>query len=143
MIRSARKLKLLIAEDDPDDRLLLEEAMQEVEGDHSVVFSSDGEALLQHLRETNALPDLILLDLNMPRMNGFEALIELKRSPRLQAIPVIILTTSTAVDDIHRSYELGVHSFFAKPESFRELVEMFRCLVAYWSGVQPPPSGER
>lgn len=132
-MNTPRKLKLLMAEDDPDDRLLLEEAMFEVEGGHEIDFAPDGEAILELLRSGAPTPDLVLLDLNMPRMNGFEALEEIRRDAVLRILPVVVLTTSTASDDIVKAYRLGASAFLSKPESFRGLVELLRCLTHYWS----------
>jgi len=127
-----------MADDDEDDQLLLREAFRKVgpSGDLRVV--NDGEELLTCLRHTveeggaACLPDLILLDLNMPRKDGRETLRELKADPALRSIPVVIFTTSAAADDITTSYDLGGNSYIRKPDSFAGLVEVVRMLDRYW-----------
>jgi CheY-like chemotaxis protein len=131
---------ILIADDDPDDRLLIKEAFEESDWKKPLHFVKDGVELLDYLfRRGNyaelarkPLPDLILLDLNMPRKNGIEALEEIKNDPELKTIPIIIFTTSKAEEDILRSYNLGVNSFITKPVSFDLLVELTRSLAKYW-----------
>ena len=105
------------------------------------VFVENGEELLQYLRGegkfatsagTQALPGLILLDLNMPRMDGRTALAQIKADPELRRIPVVVLTTSKAEEDILRTYDLGVNSFITKPVTFEALVDVVRTLNHYW-----------
>ena len=131
---------MLVADDDPDDCLLVREAWQENRLSHDLRFVSDGEELMDSLRREGRhaapretpRPDLILLDLNMPRKDGREALREIKADPELRTIPVVVLTTSEAEEDIHRIYDLGGNSFIVKPASFERMVEMVRVLSAYW-----------
>lgn len=131
---------ILVADDDPDDRLLLEDALTETNLARSLYFVEDGEELMDYLlvdkkyNEPSSCPrpDLILLDLNMPRKDGREALKEIKVNPQLRSIPIIILTTSKAEEDIFRTYELGVNSFISKPVSYEELVELVKKLEMYW-----------
>lgn len=131
---------ILIADDDPDDRLLIKEAFEESEWKNPLHFVQDGVELLEYLfrkekyadMADEALPDLILLDLNMPRKNGIEALEEIKNDEKLKTIPIIVFTTSKAEEDILRSYNLGVNSFITKPVSFDLLVELTRSLAKYW-----------
>lgn len=135
-----RPVTVLVAEDDPDDCLLVREAWQENRLDHDLRFVSDGEELLAYLRRTGRYaapggaprPALILLDLNMPRKDGREALREIKADPDLRSIPVIALTTSEAEEDIHRIYDLGGNSFIVKPAAFDRMVDLVRVLSAYW-----------
>ena len=130
---------LLVADDNPDDRLLIEEAWQEASS-VNLQLVEDGEALMDVLHhrcknpatELSIFPNLILLDLNMPRKNGYEALAEIKTTPSLKRIPVIVMTTSTARSDINRSYELGASAYITKPNSFDELVELMQLLHTYW-----------
>ena len=125
-------IKFVIAEDDEDDQFLIEEALQSCAVRNPYVFVNDGvellELLTQELKENpakQAEPALIiLLDLNMPRMDGHEALQKLKAAPVFRRIPVIILTTSKSDEDIIRSYETGVNSFVTKPVSFDCLVSV-------------------
>jgi CheY-like chemotaxis protein len=134
------KLIILLADDDPDDRLMAKEALEESRLLNPLATVEDGEELLEYLRRTGkythladeTLPGLILLDLNMPRMDGREALKEIKSDPKLCHIPIIVLTTSKAEEDIYRTYNLGVNSFITKPVSFNSLVDLMRNLGKYW-----------
>jgi len=140
-------LTILIAEDDPDDRLLAEEALAEcnLTLKHELRFVEDGEELMNYLNRRGAynnapLPGLILLDLNMPRKDGREVLKEINASPHLRKVPIVVLTTSKAEEDIARSYNLGVNSYIVKPLSFNGLVEVMRTLAKYWLEiVERPP----
>lgn len=126
------KLHILIADDDPEDRLLIKEAFQESLVSNELLFVNDGEELMSHLLENDTLPGLILLDLNMPRKDGREALREIKSHPLLKQVPVVVLTTSKAEEDIYRTYNLGVNSFITKPVSFTSLVTTLREVGKYW-----------
>lgn len=138
-----RPFTILIADDDPEDRMLAAEALTEGRVGADVRFVADGEELLDylHLRGRFRDPDdaprpgVILLDLNMPRKDGREVLRAIKESPELRRIPVVVLSTSRAEVDIHRSYDLGANSFIVKPVSFDSLVETMRALGKYWSEV--------
>jgi len=132
---------LILADDDPDDRLLTREAFEEAGFAGTFQFVDDGQQLLDYLDTSReSLPGVILLDLNMPRMNGYEALSELKTDAALRRIPIIVLTTSNSSEDILRSYDLGVNSFITKPGSFGELKEVAKRVIDYWLGtVKLPP----
>ncbi len=129
-----------MADDDADDRLLAKDALAECKIDSDLHFVENGEELLDFLHRqgkfnaptTAPRPGLILLDLNMPRKDGREALREIKNDPELRRIPVVVLTTSKADTDINRIYELGANSFIAKPTSFDELVNVMRIVSQYW-----------
>ena len=133
-------ITILMADDDADDRLLTKEALEE--GRLANVFAEveDGKKLLDYLRhegdyahlDGQPLPGLILLDLNMPRMDGREALKEIKGDAKLRHIPIVVLTTSKAEEDIFRTYDLGVNSFITKPVTFDSLVEVMTMLTTYW-----------
>ena len=132
-------LPILIADDDEEDRLLARDALEESRLANRLYFVEDGVDLLNFLRREGGYdpasaprPGLILLDINMPRMNGLEALQEIKSEPDLRSIPVVILTTSRAEEDILRSYDLGVNSFISKPVNFEGLVRVMRTLGRYW-----------
>ncbi len=125
-------VQILIADDDPEDRLLIKDALQESHLLNELVFVNDGEELMAYLRSTPVLPGIILLDLNMPRMDGREALKEIKSHPHLKQIPVVVLTTSIAEEDIFRTYNLGVNSFITKPVKFTSLVTIMKDLGRYW-----------
>lgn len=139
-------VKIIIADDDADDRLLIEDAFKESKLVNPIVFAEDGEELLQLLRsekgwaEGRNLPGLILLDLNMPRMDGRMALGHIKSDPLLRRIPVIVLTTSKAEQDILRTYDLGVNSFITKPVTFEGLVEVVKSLNHYWIEIVELPT---
>lgn len=148
MPNGGKLITILIAEDDADDRLLAQEALNESRLVNEVHFVEDGEELLDYLRhrgkyatEAAPRPGVILLDLNMPRKDGREALIELKKDKDLRRIPVVVMTTSKAEEDILRSYDLGVNSFIIKPVTFEGLVEVMRTLGHYWFEiVELPPT---
>lgn len=129
---TSRSVSIFIADDDPDDCQLIKDAMKESRLSNELIFVRDGEELMNSLRNSTELPGLILLDLNMPRKDGREALAEIKSDPRLKQIPVVVLTTSKAEEDIFRSYNLGVNSFISKPVSFNSLVEVMRGIGRYW-----------
>jgi len=151
--RTSDGLLVLVAEDDEDDRLMLEEAWRENHMANRLAFVRDGEELMDYLSGRGAfagphappLPGLILLDLNMPRKDGREALREIKASPSLRHIPVVVLTTSKLEEDVVRSYDLGVNSFITKPVSFEALVAVVRDLGRYWFEIVrlPPQPGAR
>ena len=142
-----RPITLLLADDDPDDCMLAREALAESRLANHLHVVGDGEELLQFLRHegqyadrtTSPRPGLILLDLNMPRKDGREALREIKADPNLRSIPVVVLTTSEAEEDIIRTYDLGVSSYISKPVSFDGLVEVMRVLGRYWFEIVEVP----
>jgi two-component system response regulator len=135
-----RSITLLMAEDDPDDRLLTQEAFRENRLANDLRFVEDGEELMDYLRRrgryqdplASPRPDLILLDLNMPRKDGREALREIKNDPALCRIPVVVLTTSKAEEDILRTYQIGANSFIVKPVTFESMVHLVKTLQLYW-----------
>lgn len=132
---------IVIAEDDEDDYLLTMEALKEAGiTEHQVKWVKDGEELMDFLNENIdsksssdcPSPGMILLDLNMPKKDGREALSEIKSNPNLRRIPVIVLTTSKAEGDIFHSYDLGVNSFIQKPVRFKQFVDVVKTLSKYW-----------
>ena len=145
-----KSIIILYAEDDPDDRLLVEDALEESRLANELHFVENGEELLDYLYRRNKftelqgsrLPGLILLDLNMPKMDGREALKELKSDPKLCKIPVVVLTTSKEEEDILRSYKLGANSFVKKPVTFESLVEIVQVLGKYWFEIVELPNGD-
>jgi CheY-like chemotaxis protein len=144
-------ITILIADDDADDRLLAKEALHESRLANDLRFVEDGEQLLDYLRrrgqyahrQDSPRPGLILLDLNMPKKDGREALKEIKSDPDLRQIPIVVLTTSKAEEDIFRSYDLGVSSFITKPVTFESLVDVMKVLARYWFEIVelPPDNG--
>ncbi|MDP2343486.1 MAG: response regulator [Deltaproteobacteria bacterium] len=147
-MRQQTQVTILMADDDPDDRELTRDALIESRLRNDLRFVVDGEDLLNYLRregryrdEDAPRPGLILLDLNMPRMDGREALAVIKADPALRQIPVVVLTTSKAEEDIFRSYDLGASSFITKPVTFATLVEVIRVLGRYWLEIVDLPPG--
>lgn len=143
-----KSVVILIADDDADDRLMAKEALEENRLANEVRFVVDGEDLMDYLKcrgkydapGSAPRPGLILLDLNMPKMDGREALAEIKNDPELRQVPVVILTTSKAEEDIFRTYQLGVNSFITKPVSFTSLAEVMKTIAKYWFEiVELPP----
>ena len=140
MSKSGEPIIILYAEDDEEDRMLVEEAFEESRLGNELHFVEDGEELLDYLYRRGRyaelidrpLPGLILLDLNMPRRDGRDALKEIKSHPDLRRIPVVALTTSNAEEDIDCTYDLGVNSFIRKPVTFDALVDMVKTLGRYW-----------
>lgn len=138
---------ILMADDDDDDFLLTKKALEESKLLNDLCRVKNGEELLQYLRHegdysgaSHGKPGVILLDLNMPRMDGREALKELKTDPKLKDIPVVVFTTSKADEDIIRSYQLGVNSFITKPVKFESLIHVMQTLGKYWFEIVELPS---
>ena len=146
-----RRLTILMADDDEDDRLMAREALAESEFEGVLHCVEDGEEAMNYLHRMGSYtaanaprPDILLLDLNMPRKDGREVLREVKENVHLRRIPVIVLTTSKAEEDILRTYDLGVNSFITKPITFEGLVAVMRTLGDYWvKTVQLPSSQDR
>jgi CheY-like chemotaxis protein len=140
MNHQCQTITILIAEDDPDDCVLIEQAYQESGLDFNLSFVRDGIELLQFLRQEpgyaspaiSPRPDLILLDLKMPRMDGFSALAEIKEDANLRSIPVVVLTNLKTEQDVLRTYDLGGAGFIIKPDSFEGLVEVVKVVNQYW-----------
>ena len=143
-----RPITILMADDDEDDCQLTKEAWEGNELANDLRFVKDGEELLDYLEHRGQYsdpadspsPGLILLDLNMPRKDGREALREIKASPELRRIPIVVLTTSKAEEDIIRSYDLGASSYITKPVTFEGLVETVQHLEQYWFAVVELPT---
>lgn len=137
MTQLGQPIIILMADDDADDRMLTKEALEESRVLNDLRFVEDGEELMAFLRKQGEYadaprPGLILLDLNMPKKDGREALKEIKADAELRRIPVVVMTTSKAEEDIFRSYDLGASSFITKPVTFDRLVELMRTLGQYW-----------
>ena len=148
MSTSSRTITIVMADDDEDDRMFAKDALEEARLANHMDFVEDGEELMDYLHHkgkyengtASGRPGLILLDLNMPRKDGREALKEIKEDPKLRQIPVVVLTTSQAQEDIFRSYDLGVSSFITKPVSFEGLVDIMKTLSKYWFEIVSLPS---
>ena len=147
MNKEGKMITILLADDDPDDRQLTRDAFVQNRLANELHTVEDGEELMDYLHRrgqyenlrNKALPGLILLDLNMPRKDGREALKEMKADPILRRIPIVVLTTSKAEEDILRSYDLGVNSYVTKPVTFKSLVELIKVLGQYWFEVVELP----
>lgn len=143
-----RTIMILMAEDDPEDTMLVKEALEEARLSNELRFVPDGEELMDYLHRRGRYedpagsprPGLILLDLNMPRKDGREALEEIKADPDLRTIPVVVLTTSKADEDILHSYGNGANSYITKPVTFDKLVEIMKVLGRYWFEIVDLPT---
>ena len=147
-MQARKPIVILLADDDEDDRLLTTDALKENRLANAVHCVVDGEELMDYLNRRGKFsdpkefptPGIILLDLNMPKMDGREALKRIKTDSQLRHIPVVILTSSKTEEDILRSYDLGVNSFILKPVSFDALVDILRTVQHYWFEiVELPP----
>jgi two-component system, response regulator len=135
--KDPKPFTVLMADDDEDDRLLARDAFEECEAEVDLRFVEDGEQLMDYLHgqgewEGCPRPSLILLDLNMPKKDGRECLAAIKDDPSLRRIPVVVISTSKAEEDVLRSYDLGVSSFVSKPVTYESLLELVRTLSLYW-----------
>jgi two-component system response regulator len=148
---NAKPITILMADDDPDDRQLTKEAFEEAKLANDLRFVEDGVELLDYLHRrgkyadpaSSPRPGLILLDLNMPRKDGREALQEIKQDARFRAIRVVVLTTSKAEEDILRTYNLSAASYITKPVTFESLVDVVKTLGKYWLEiVELPENGD-
>jgi CheY-like chemotaxis protein len=142
---------ILMADDDDDDFMLTQKALKASKLLNKLVRVNDGEELLDYLFQRGdyegqdiEMPGIILLDLNMPRKDGREALKEIKEDPVLRNIPVVVFTTSKAEEDIYKTYQLGVNSFITKPVTFNNLLEVMTSLGRYWFEiVELPKNGTK
>ena len=144
---STATITILMADDDADDRMLAEDAMRENRLGNAFRCVEDGQELMDYLTRRGKYatqdaprPGLILLDLNMPRKDGRQALKEIKSDPDLRRIPVVILTTSKTEEDVLRSYDLGANSFITKPVTFDRLVDIVKSLGQYWFHIVELPN---
>jgi two-component system response regulator len=151
MENQCRFITILAAEDDPDDRVLVQEAFKESNLDYELYFVQDGKKLLQYLNHQGSYgdpsiaprPDLILLDLNMPGMDGRESLAQIKSNADFCSIPVVVLTNSSNEQDILQTYELGGAGFISKPSSFTGMMEIVEGLNKYWFEIVELTNGHR
>src|ERR1035437_169336 len=143
-----KPITILMADDDVEDRMLAKEALDESRLANEICFVEDGQELLDYLfnrgkysdKKKFPKPGIILLDLNMPKKDGREALKEIKMEKSLRSTPIIVLTTSKAEEDIVRSYDLGVNSFITKPVSFAGLVDVMKTVGKYWFEIVELPA---
>ncbi len=151
MDEHGRPITILIADDDEEDRMLARDALRESRLHNDLRFVEDGEQLMDYLFRrgkysdpaTSPIPGLILLDLNMPRKDGREALKEIKADSTLRRIPVVVFTTSREEEDIYRTYDLGANSYISKPVAFEGLVAVMKTLGRYWIEIVELPADER
>lgn len=126
-------MELLLVDDDDTDRELFAEAMSQAGGSYKMKEAHNGEVALDYLNAASRLPDLIILDLNMPVKDGRETLMELKAHPRLRHIPVCIMSTSSSPFDIESAYNTGANLFLVKPHDFKSLIDMLNSLLTLFS----------
>ena len=149
-MNNLKPITILMADDDPDDRQLTKEAFAEAKLANDLRFVEDGVELLDYLNrrgkyvdpESSPRPGIILLDLNMPRKDGREALTEIKKDPRFKTLRIVILTTSNAEEDIAKSYSQSAASFITKPVTFDALVEVIRTFGKYWLEIVELPTSD-
>ena len=138
-----KSVVIYLADDDEDDRLIFAEALSEVKFPTiTLLTAEDGNKLITALTGRHTLPDLVFLDLNMPKKDGREALKEIKADPRLKNIRVVILTTSKAEEDIYRTYDLSAASYITKPVTFASMAEVVKVLGKYWLEIVALPAEE-
>lgn len=141
-------ITIVMADDDDDDYLLTKKALKESKLLNKLHRVKDGEELIEYLRHQGEYknqddyerPGIILLDLNMPRKDGREALKEIKSDPKLSNIPVVVFTTSKAEEDVYKTYQLGVNSFITKPVTFDNLIKVMQTLGTYWLEIVELPT---
>ncbi|MVM36200.1 response regulator [Spirosoma sp. HMF4905] len=131
---------VLVVDDDPDDQLFIQMAFEQVSIHYRIQLASNGLEGLNYIENNSISPDLILLDLNMPFLNGFDMLAYLKQSPRYRHLPIVILTTSDDSDDIDKGYDLGVNSFITKPNDFQALTNIIQTIHFYWFEIVKTPA---
>lgn len=139
-MKPSKSIEILIADDDAEDRMIILDTLKESRLKNTIQYVENGEELMLYLQNDGKYsdkkkyptPGIILLDLNMPKKDGREALKEIKADKNLKSIPIIILTTSKAEEDILKTYDLGVNSFITKPVTFSAMVEVMNTLKKYW-----------
>lgn len=131
--------RFFLIDDNPHDQILAREAFDELCPDCHLTVAQDGPEALTVLGATPDLPDVILLDVNMPRMNGFEVLQALKADPRLKLIPVVMLSTSSADTDVTAAYTLHASSYLVKADDFGTFLKQIEAFLTYWRGCQLTP----
>jgi CheY-like chemotaxis protein len=142
---AGKRIEILLVEDNPGDVRLTKEALKEVKIHNTLSVVMDGQAAIDFLRKTGEYanakrPDLILLDLNLPKKNGREVLAEIKNDPDLKLIPVVVLTTSQAETDIIRSYSLHANSYVTKPVDMAQFIAVVKAVESFWFSIVKLPS---
>ena len=141
---ATRTMSVLLVDDDPGDVLMIEEALESVGAPRRVYVAHDGEEAVAFLRRTGDFedaprPDVVLLDLNMPRMDGRQVLAEIKNDPELRSIPIVVLTTSQAPTDILSSYSLHANAYVTKPMNLDGLTEVVRRIDYFYAKIAALP----
>ena len=144
--RTTRPIEILLVEDNPGDVRLTREALRDAKVRNHMMVASDGVEAMAYLRQEgqyagSTRPDMILLDLNLPRMNGFEVLDAIKEDTDLKRIPVIILTTSQAEQDIIRSYDLYANAYVTKPMDLEQFIRVIKAIEGFWLEIVKLPEG--
>ena len=134
-MKSQTTPSIVVAEDDPDDQFLIQNAFYEIGSTYTIKFVNDGEELLDHLLQSvnsafGSLPEILVLDLNMPKISGHQALIEIKKNAKFNAINVIVLSTSAEKKDIEFCAAHGIKSYYTKPDNFEDLVAIIKSITA-------------
>jgi CheY-like chemotaxis protein len=150
-MNDARPITILIADDDPEDRELAQRSLRAARLDNDLRFVCDGDDLMDYLQrrgrytdpDSSPRPGLLLLDLQMPKRDGFACLRELRADPTLRSLPVVVLTTSSAEQDVFNSYDLGVNSYVTKPVTFAGLVSAMTAIADYWFRIVELPGEAR
>lgn len=139
MAQESKSITILMADDDPDDQLLCAKALKESSPNTKLEFVDDGQQLIEYLKKNSDTADadskqpaIVLLDLNMPKKDGREALKEIKSDPLLRKIPIIVFSTSKSDSDVDTTYDLGVNSFITKPLTYKGFVDVMSVLSKYW-----------
>ena len=145
MNTATRKLEILLVEDNPGDVRLIKEAFRDSPSVGSFQVTGDGEAAIDYLSKVgenglNARPDMIFLDLNLPKKNGLEVLEEIKSNPVLRSIPIVVLTTSNSEEHIYRSYNLNANCYITKPVDFNEFMNVVKVIETFWFNTARLPS---
>jgi len=133
-------LSILIADDDEDDKFLLKSAFEECKIEAPLTFVDNGQELIDFLHKAKKLPSIIILDLNMPKKDGREALKEVKQNPTFRSIPILILTTSNSPEDVRNCYFLGANCFITKPSTFEGLMKVIDQLNKFWFNIASIPT---
>ena len=133
---TAGGLRICLIDDDPDHVLIITRAIREIGDESTVHAASDGDEALAWLRAAEKLPDLVLLDINMPGLSGFDVLEALKADERLKSVPVVMLTSSDASADVARAYELGASGYISKPSYLHDLRAVLGNTLLYWSAMR-------